>query len=458
MMRETHNVVKSRGDALSMVREGGSMHFDLLHPADQLVMMMNRIYYRGMTTTSGGNLSVKDSDGSVWITPSGIDKGNLGRDDIMRILPDGTFEGRHRPSSEYPFHLAVYRQRPDIGAVLHAHSPGLVACSIVRRIPEVLMTPQIFQVCGEVALAPYALPGSALLGQKIAAEFSKGYSVVILENHGVVIGAPDIFRAFMVFETLEFAARLQINALKIGHPRLLAPDTANRVNESKLANYPEMEVASHSSEENALRRDLVEFIHRSYQQGLFTSTQGTYSARLSDGDSLQDGGFVITPYGKDRMYLGVEDLVLVRDGHREKGKVASRAAHLHEEIYRQHPDIRSILIAQPPNLMAFAVTDASFDPRTIPESYIVLRGIHKIPFGMSVFDLGATAASLSAVAPALICENDSVIVTGKTLLNAFDRLEVAEFSAKSIIESLSLGPIVHIGDKDIEDIETAFKL
>jgi L-fuculose-phosphate aldolase len=94
------------------------MHFDLLHPTDQLVMMMDRIYYRGMTTTSGGNLSIKDADGGVWITPSGIDKGNLRREDIMRVRSHGAVEGPHRPSSEYPFHLAVFERRPDVGAVL----------------------------------------------------------------------------------------------------------------------------------------------------------------------------------------------------------------------------------------------------------------------------------------------------------------------------------------------------
>jgi L-fuculose-phosphate aldolase len=428
------------------------MRFDLLHPADQLVMMMNRIYYRGMTTTSGGNLSIKDDDGSIWITPSGIDKGNLTRDDIMRVLPDGSFEGRHKPSSEYPFHLSVFGQRPDFGAVLHAHSPGLVACSIVRCLPEVLLTPDIFQVCGEVAIAPYALPGSALLGENIAAEFRKGFSAVMLENHGVVIGAADIFRAFMIFETLETAARFQINALKLGTPKALSLDTARQETALNVVDYPEMDSPVHTSEEKALRRDLVKFIHRSYEQGLFTSTQGTYSARLSDG------GFIITPYGKDRMYLESEDLVLIRDGCREKGKAASRATRLHEEIYNQHPDISSILIAQPPNLMAFAITDAVFDPRTIPESYILLRDIHKVPFGMTFLDRAGTAYSLSSRTPALICENDCVIVTGKSLMNAFDRLEVAEFSAKSIIESVGLGPIVHIPEKDISDIDSAFNL
>ncbi len=428
------------------------MRFDLLHPADQLVMMMNRVYYRGMTTTSGGNISIKDADGGVWITPSGIDKGNLRREDIMRVRSDGTVEGRHRPSSEYPFHLSVFERRPDLGAVLHAHSPALVAFSIVRRVPEVLLTPHAFQVCGKVGIAPYALPGSALLGEKIAAEFGKGYSVVMLENHGVVIGAKDVFQAFMAFETLETAARLQINALRLGEPRPLSAETAQRTTSLAVADYPETDTFQHSSEEKALRRDLVKFIHRSYEQGLFTSTQGTYSARLSDG------GFVITPYGKDRMYLEVEDLVLVRDGRKERGKQASRATQLHEEIYRQHPDIESILVAQPPHLMAFAVTDVPFDARTIPESYIVLRDVQKIPPGTSLLDPAETARHLSSRAPALVCENDCVIVTGTSLLDAFDRLEVAEFSARSIIGSAGLGPIVHIGASDIEDIRASFGL
>lgn len=428
------------------------MNFQLLHPADQLVMIMNRIYYRGMTTTSGGNLSIRDEDGGMWITPSGIDKGNLTRDDIMLVRADGDFEGRHRPSSEYPFHLAVFTARPDFGAVLHAHSPGLVATSIVRRVPQVLLTPHSFDVCGDVAMAPYALPGSDLLGSRIAEEFSKGYSVVMLENHGVVIGARDIFRAFMIFETLETAARLEIAALRLGRPRVLSREEANLAAFVGPVDFPEFAPESHSSEEKALRRDLIKFIHRSYQQGLFTSTQGTYSARISDG------GFLITPYGKDRMYLDLEDLVLVRDGKSEAGKTASRAALLHEEIYRRQPGVASVLVAQPPNLMAFAVTEALFDPRTIPESYILLRETAKIPFAMNHIDREGTAAAFSERVPVILCENECVIVTGKSLLSAFDRLEVAEFSAKSIIEAKSLGPIVHMGRDDIVDIDRAFGL
>ncbi|MDX9938927.1 MAG: class II aldolase/adducin family protein, partial [Sphaerochaetaceae bacterium] len=97
------------------------MDFSLLHPADQLVMIMDRIYRRGMTTTSGGNLSIRDEAGCVWITPAGIDKGSLTRQDIVCVLPDGTVKGAHKGSSELPFHLAIYEARPDLHAILHAH-------------------------------------------------------------------------------------------------------------------------------------------------------------------------------------------------------------------------------------------------------------------------------------------------------------------------------------------------
>jgi len=83
---------------------------DIIHPAERLVQAMARIYQYRMTTTSGGNLSIRDSDGSIWITPARVDKGSIRVDDIVRVLPDGSTEGRHRPSSEFPFHQRIQRQ------------------------------------------------------------------------------------------------------------------------------------------------------------------------------------------------------------------------------------------------------------------------------------------------------------------------------------------------------------
>ena len=147
------------------------MKFDLLSPRQQLMQIMNRIYYSGMTTLSGGNLSIRDGDGSIWITPAGVDKGKLTRADMMCIAPDGTVTGLHQPSSELPFHRAIYNRRPDMRAIVHAHAPALVAFSIVRKVPDTGIIPQARRICGRVGYAPYALPGSEVLGESIAEHF-----------------------------------------------------------------------------------------------------------------------------------------------------------------------------------------------------------------------------------------------------------------------------------------------
>lgn len=117
------------------------MNIQYIHPADQIVMFMQRIYDKRLTTMSGGNLSIRDAEGNIWITPASIDKGTLSRKDIICVRPDGACEGSHKPSSELPFHRSVYRLRPDLNAVLHAHPPALVAFSVVRKLPNLDLIP-----------------------------------------------------------------------------------------------------------------------------------------------------------------------------------------------------------------------------------------------------------------------------------------------------------------------------
>jgi L-fuculose-phosphate aldolase len=92
---------------------------------------------------------------------------------------------RSLSSSEHPFHRAIYAERPDLRAIVHAHPPALVSYSIVRQVPNTRIIPQANRVCGTVGFAPYALPGSERLGEQIAATFGQGHNIVILENHGV---------------------------------------------------------------------------------------------------------------------------------------------------------------------------------------------------------------------------------------------------------------------------------
>ncbi|MDP1531168.1 MAG: class II aldolase/adducin family protein [Rhodoferax sp.] len=428
------------------------MKFDLLHPADQIVMIMERIYTHGMTTTSGGNLSVKDDNGDIWISPAGVDKGSLTAKDIVCVKADGTVEGIHRPSSEFPFHKSIYEKRPDLKAVLHAHPPALVAFSIVRRIPSSDLLPDIREVCGSMEMAEYGLPGSLDLGEKIAQKFLKGINTVLLENHGVVVGADDLFNAFMSFETLDFCARLEIAANRMGPVQLLN-QTQLALTAQKRHFFPETFTPGVvSSAERIARRKMVELIHRAYKQRLISSTQGTFSRRLDGGD------FIITPFNLDRKYLQAEDLVRIEDGKCEVGKSPSRSMRLHQRIYERHPEINSIIIAHPPSMMVFAVTDVPFDSRTIPESYILLRTIKKLDFGGNFLDIDGVVDELSSKTPIVMMANDCFIVTGDTLLSTFDRLEVAEYSAKAIISARSLGEIVSINDHQISELEIAFHL
>lgn len=426
----------------------------MMHPADQIVTIMNRLYGYGMTTTSGGNLSICDSDGTVWISPTSVDKGSLRREDIMQIRPDGTIVGPHKPSCEYPFHLAIYASRPDLKAVLHAHPPALVAFSLIRKIPDTTLLPNSKFICGDITTAKYAVPGSKLLGENIAAEFANGVNTVMLENHGAVIGSSSLFKAFMAFETLDYVARLEINARSLGKTPAGLSDKHLALYQLKTnCEMEEFTVQTRTSEELDSRRELCKLIHRAYDNQLFTSSQGTISKRLSNGD------FLITPYGMDRKYLDPEDIVLIRGGKKEHGKTPSRSTALHASIYEKHPEIESIVIAQPPHIMAFAVTDAEFDARLIPESYIMLKNVRKFPFGTTFMQSDMLSDEISIKNPVCIIENDCVITAGTSPLNAFDRLEVMEYSAKSVIDTAHIGQsVVKITPDEVKEIEVAFNL
>jgi len=428
------------------------MNFKYMHPAEQLVMILNRIYTKQMTTTSGGNLSILDEEGNLWVTPSGIDKGTLTVADICQIKPDGTIVGKHKPSSELPFHQSVYAARPDVKAVLHAHPQALVSYSLVKQTPDTRIVPEPHLICGAVGFAEYDLPGSSALGQKIARQFAKGLNAVMMENHGVVTCGKDLFEAFKIFETLERCAALNILAKELGPTHVLTETEINLHREDSINSLHEFVPAIISSQEKRVRKDLCALIHRAYDQDLFTSTQGTFALRLGEHS------FLITPYGVDRKYLEPEDLVRIDGNLREAGKHPSRAVHLAQLILDQHPQVNAIVIAHPTNFMAFGITRTELDPRTIPESYIMIRNLVRIPYGMSISNPQFISDLISPSTPVLLAENDFVLTVGATLIQAFDRLEVSEFTANTILHARRIGEIVKITPQEIEDIDIAFHL
>lgn len=423
----------------------------LIHPRDEIVQTMSRIYGYRMTTTSGGNLSIRDAEGNIWISPARVDKGTLTRKDVVCVKKDGTVEGLHPPSSEFPFHKAIYEARPDIQAIVHAHPVALVAFSICQLAPNTKLFHQTYSISGKVGFAPYACPGSAQLGQNIAATFAEGCDSVILENHGVVVGGDSLADAFQRFEAFEFAGKTLIKAQQLGEVRYLDDAQLKQATERSVK-LPSFEPATASPSERELRREICEFLRRGCRQRLLISTEGSFSARLNN-DS-----FLITPTQQDRERLRAEDLVLVTDGQREVGKKASRAVLAHQAIYRKHPDVKTIVFAHPVNATAFSVTDVKFDTRTIPESYVFLLDVERVPYGVQYHDNGSIADYVSPSSPAAILENDGVLVTGSSVLDAFDRLEVLESTAEAVINAGSIGEVSTMSDAVIEELRSEFNL
>lgn len=404
---------------------------DFEHPAQTLVRFMQRIYDRGLTTTSGGNLSVLDEDGNLWITPASVDKGSLTPEDIVCVRADGTIVGRHKPSSELPFHSMIYRVRPDVKAILHAHPIAPVAFSMLRRIPAMELVGSIARDHLKAAVAPYDIPGSQGLGEKLGRAFSAGNDVIILENHGVCVVGGSMFEAFDRFERTEYAARLELAASKLATPRVCANIGARcAVTEGEAP-----------LDDAAQRAQMVRLLRRCYRTGLFTATLGTCSLRLENDD------FLIAPDGSDCAALTEEMLLRLPI---ESAPCGSTAA-LHAKIYAAHPEIRAIVQALPVHAMAFAVTGTPFDTRTIPESYILLQEVPMLPMQPDTI-----ARHLGQ--PAALIENECAITTGTTLLQAFDRMEVLECTAASVLEAKTLGNIIHITDEEIERIKIAFHL
>jgi L-fuculose-phosphate aldolase len=120
--------------------------------------------------------------------------------------------------------------------------------------------------------------------------------------------------------------------------------------------------------------------------------------------------------------------------------------------------VQAVAFAHPVNATAFSVTNSVFDARTIPESYVFLRDVERVPYGVQYRNDGSIADSVSAVSPAAILENDGVLVTGSSVLDTFDRLEVLESTAEAVINARAVGDVSVMSEGVINELRDAFGL
>ena len=175
------------------------------------------LYDRGYVAANDGNISVRVGEGRLLITPSGVSKGRMTPDMLLVTDLDGTvIEGNRHPSSEGKMHLEVYRGRPDVNAVVHAHPPVSTAFAVCRRGLETPYLSELVAGLGQVPCTPsFAMLSTEEVPQSVR-PYLADHNALLLANHGALAWGGDLWEAFYRLETVEHTAKIVLNAQLLG--------------------------------------------------------------------------------------------------------------------------------------------------------------------------------------------------------------------------------------------------
>ncbi|MCL2289618.1 MAG: class II aldolase/adducin family protein [Bacteroidetes bacterium] len=181
----------------------------------QVAQIMRRLYERGLTTTSGGNVSFKNADGHIFITASQSDKSCI--DESKIVVLDKNFKNltpKLKPSMETEMHIKIYENRPDISAIVHSH-PVFASTFAVSDVKlDTFITEEAGYILGEIAVLEHRTMGSSELA-KACSEGLMKHNVGLMKNHGAIAVGRNLIEAFDRIEVLEFTARIHFNCLML---------------------------------------------------------------------------------------------------------------------------------------------------------------------------------------------------------------------------------------------------
>jgi L-fuculose-phosphate aldolase len=197
---------------------------------EEIVEIGRRLYERGYIVASDGNISARmPESGRIVMTPTGVCKGFLTPEMLVIVDAEGRkLEGTLAPSSELAMHLEIYRQRPDVHAVVHAHPPcgtGFAAAGLSLDKP---LVSEIVLTLGCIPLAGYGTPSTQELVAAIA-PYVPHYNALLLANHGALTYGPDLETAYFRMETLEHFARITLVAKLLGQERPLPAEAVQKL-------------------------------------------------------------------------------------------------------------------------------------------------------------------------------------------------------------------------------------
>jgi len=190
----------------------------------------HRIYAKGFAAANDGNVSYRVGD-NFLATPTGFCKGDLRNDDLIIIDREGkVVEGKYKPSSELPMHLEIYRQRPDVNAVVHAHPPYCTGFATAGIPLDRCVLPEVVMTIGSVPLTRYGTPSTEEIPQAIR-EVIKTCDALLLANHGAVTVSDNLLDAYFKMERIEHYAHILFIARQLGGEIQLSPEQVTRLYE-----------------------------------------------------------------------------------------------------------------------------------------------------------------------------------------------------------------------------------
>lgn len=194
----------------------------------QIVEVGRRLYENKFIAAGDGNISARTGD-TLFFTPTGMCKGFLKTEDIVKTdLQGKKIEGTRNPSSEALMHLEIYRLRPDVSAVVHAHPPHATGFALAGIPLDKALLPEVILTMGCIPLAEYSTPTTEEVARAIR-DLIPNHDALLLSNHGAVTYGKEMEAAYFKMETLEHFARISINAKIIGRERVLSQDALTRL-------------------------------------------------------------------------------------------------------------------------------------------------------------------------------------------------------------------------------------
>ncbi len=181
------------------------------HEAKQSILEVGRrMYTKNFVASNDGNISCKVSENTIWCTPTGVSKGYMTDEMLVLMDLDGNvLRGTWKPSSEMKMHLRVYKENPNVNAVVHAHPPAATSYAIAGiPLNSAILTEAVMGI-GEIPLAPYAMPGTQEVPDSIA-PFVKTHNACLLANHGALTWGKDVMEAWMRMESVEYYATVSM--------------------------------------------------------------------------------------------------------------------------------------------------------------------------------------------------------------------------------------------------------